>query len=101
MIEQLKVSKELTLTTVLDIMRQILSVISMMHGERLAHRAIRPNHIMLEEKKDGSFFVKVIDFSSTVNVDQKKYKVVKPSLEVFFNLTKTSFNSNETKTNPF
>ena len=48
LLEKLKESKELKLSTVLDIMKQIISVISMMHGERLAHRAIRPNHIMLE-----------------------------------------------------
>ena len=28
--------------------------------------------------------MKIIDFSNAVLVDQKKYKIVKPSLEVFF-----------------
>lgn len=43
-------------------MKQLLSVVNMMHHQNIVHRNIHPGHIMLIPKRD-SFILKLIDFS--------------------------------------
>lgn len=80
-------------------MWQLLSVISMLKGQNIAHRAIHPGHIMLiPQKHPGSssgegLLVKLIDFSTAVWIDQKKYKPVRPYIDTYYN-------SLESKTHP-
>lgn len=45
-------------------MKQLFSVVNMMHKQSIAHRNIHPGHIMLSIKKD-QYMLKLIDFSSS------------------------------------
>jgi serine/threonine protein kinase len=58
-------------------MKQLFSVVNMMHSQSIAHRNIHPGHIMLQIKK-GQYLLKLIDFSSSCYSYMPKLKPPKP-----------------------
>jgi serine/threonine protein kinase len=55
-------------------MKQLLSVVNMMHHQNIAHRNIHPGHIMLIPKR-GKFILKLIDFSWSASPEAPKLKI--------------------------
>ena len=59
------------LSGVISIMKQLFSIVNMLHSQSIAHRNIHPGHIMLQVKK-GQYLLKLIDFSSSKNIKKLK-----------------------------
>lgn len=53
---------QLDLATVADIVDQMTEALSVAHGLGIIHRDLKPSNLLLVERPDGSFHVKVADF---------------------------------------
>jgi len=60
--EKIKNEKQLTVADFLDIMGQLVSVLTVLHGRHIIHRDLKPSNIMLVEKDGRHNFVKLLDF---------------------------------------
>ncbi|CAI2386109.1 unnamed protein product [Moneuplotes crassus] len=54
------------------IMKQILSAIAYLHSQNILHSDLKAENIMLVEKNDDDFFIKLIDFGMATKYEQKK-----------------------------
>jgi len=52
----------LPLATVVNIIKQLASALSVAHGEGVVHRDLKPGNVFLLKAQDGGVFVKLVDF---------------------------------------
>lgn len=64
--QYIKTHQDIPLTTVVDIMGQVLSAISLAHQHRIIHRDLKPQNILVDE--DGT--VKITDFGIAIALSE-------------------------------
>jgi serine/threonine-protein kinase len=53
-----------TLAQRCDLFRQLLEAVTLMHAEDIIHRDLKPQNILISERADGSFHLKLADFGA-------------------------------------
>ena len=66
--------ERLTESVICDVMRQLFSVVSYMHSQRIVHRDIKPENILIEERGE-ELHLKIADFGNAILLkDSNKMK---------------------------
>ncbi len=73
--------REMPLTRVVDVLRQVLAALGEAHELGIVHRDLKPENIILQPKRRGGDLVKVLDFGlAKLHADTRSTSVTSPGI---------------------